>query len=117
MNAAGRLVFLVQLPIPPPSASPEPVRGNVPLAAAYLKLFARRQGLEDQFRIELLPPALCNSLGNQGLVEELLGRQPWMVGFDLLPLEHPTDAVDRPSAQGAAAAVEGLAGRAGNHAR
>ena len=81
MNPAGRLVLLVQLPIPPPSPSPEPVRGNVPLAAAYLKLFARRLGLEDHFRIELLPPALCNTLGDQGLVEEILGRQPWMVGF------------------------------------
>ena len=30
---------LVQLPIPP--LGPAPIRGNVPLAAAYLKLFAR----------------------------------------------------------------------------
>ncbi|MGO8690504.1 MAG: B12-binding domain-containing radical SAM protein [Thermoguttaceae bacterium] len=79
MNPDGRPILLVQLPIPPPG--PEPIRGNVPLAAASLKLFARRQGLEARFPIELLPPALCNTLGDQGLVEEILGRQPWMVGF------------------------------------
>ena len=79
MNSDDRPILLVQLPIPPPG--PEPIRGNVPLAAAYLKLFARRRGLEDRFTIELLPPALCNTLGDQGLVEEILGRQPWMVGF------------------------------------
>ncbi len=79
MNASARLVLLVQLPIPPPG--PEPIRGNVPLAAAYLKLFARRHGLEDHFRIDLLPPQLCNTLGDQGLVEEILARQPWMVGL------------------------------------
>jgi hypothetical protein len=79
MNRDGGLILLVQLPIPPPTA--ELVRGNVPLAAAYLKLFARRQGLEDRFPIELLPPASCNTLGDQALVEEILGRQPRMVGF------------------------------------
>ena len=79
MNPDGRPILLVQLPIPPPT--PESIRGNVPLAAACLKLFARRQGLEARFPIALLPPALCNALGDQGLVEEILGRQPWMVGF------------------------------------
>ena len=73
------LVLLVQLPIPPVGS--QPIRGNVPLAAAYLKLFARRQGLENAYRIELFPPALANALGDQALVEEILGRQPFMVGF------------------------------------
>jgi hypothetical protein len=36
-----RTVLLAQLAIPP--LGPAPVRGNVPLAAAYLKLFAERQ--------------------------------------------------------------------------
>jgi radical SAM superfamily enzyme YgiQ (UPF0313 family) len=75
----SRLVLLVQLPISPPG--PELVEGNVPLAAAYLKLYARRQGLEPRYAVELLPPSLCNTLGDQGLVEEILARQPWMVGF------------------------------------
>ncbi len=75
----SRLVLLVQLPIPP--SGPGPIEGNVPLAAACLKLFARRQGLEKSFSIDLLPPALANSLGDQGLIGAILARQPWMVGF------------------------------------
>jgi hypothetical protein len=77
--AASRLVLLVQLPIPPPG--PGPAEENVPLAAAYLKLFARRQGLEEFYAIELLPPALVSSLGDQGLIDAILSRQPWMVAF------------------------------------
>ena len=80
MNATGRRhVLLVQLPIPP--LGPEPIRGNVPLAAAYLKLFAERAGLDDLYHIEIFPPALSNSLGDQALVKALLDRNPWMVGF------------------------------------
>jgi len=78
MNVS-RLVLLAQLPIPP--SAPGPIEGNVPLAAAYLKLFARRQGLEKSYSIELLPATLANSLGDQGLIEAILARQPWMVGF------------------------------------
>lgn len=73
------LVLLVQLPISPPG--PQPVRGNVPLAAGYLKLMARKQGLEDAFAIEILPSGLTNVLGDRGLVEAILAREPWMVGF------------------------------------
>ncbi len=80
MTATRRLVLLVQLPIPPPG--PQPIHANVPLAAGYLKLFARRRGLEEAgFRIEILPPVLANTWGDQGLVEEILSRGPWMVGF------------------------------------
>lgn len=79
MSRDRRLVLLVQLPVPPPGL--EPVRGNVPLAAGYLKLFARRQGLEDAYEIEVLPTATANRLGDCGLVETILARQPWMVGF------------------------------------
>jgi hypothetical protein len=74
-----RNVLLVQLPIPPPG--PVAVEGNVPLAAAYLKLHARRQGLERSYNIELLPPSLANTLGDRALVEAILARRPWMVGF------------------------------------
>jgi MoaA/NifB/PqqE/SkfB family radical SAM enzyme len=79
MDASDRLVLLVQLPIPPPG--PRPIHGNVPLAAAYLKLFARRQGLEGPYRIELLPAPLTNALSDRGIVEEILSREPWLVGF------------------------------------
>ncbi len=73
------MVLLLQLPIPPPG--PEPIRGNVPLAAGYLKLFARRQGLDDAYDIEILPAAIANVRGDRGLVEAILDRQPWMVCF------------------------------------
>ena len=72
-------VLLVQLPVPP--AGPQPVRGNVPLAAACLKLYARRQGLEERSAIELLPTGLANDLGDRGLVEAILARGPSLVGF------------------------------------
>lgn len=79
MSATSPLVLLLQLPIPPPGL--EPIRGNVPLAAGYMKLFARRRGCEDSYRIELLPPSLSNTLCDQGLVEAILDRRPWLVGF------------------------------------
>ena len=45
-----RHVLLVQLPIPPPG--PGPIRGNVPLAAGYLKLLARnRQDMRRMFAL------------------------------------------------------------------
>src|SRR5205823_1701499 len=74
-----RSVVLVQLPIPP--LGPTPVRGNVPLAAAYLKLFAERQGLGDSYAIELLPAHQANTLGDHALVEAIAARGPWLVGF------------------------------------
>ena len=37
--------------------------------------------LEDVYRIEILPPALANTLGDQGLVEEILQHGPWLVAF------------------------------------
>jgi radical SAM superfamily enzyme YgiQ (UPF0313 family) len=74
-----RTVLLVQLPIPP--LGPAPVRGNIPLAAAYLKLFAERKGLGSFYHIDLFPPEQANALGDQALVEALAGRDPWLVGF------------------------------------
>ena len=79
MCATRPLVLLLQLPIPPPGFVP--VRGNVPLAAGYLKLFARRRGLEDRCRVELLRATLANTLGDQGLVQAILVREPWLVGL------------------------------------
>jgi radical SAM superfamily enzyme YgiQ (UPF0313 family) len=74
-----RRILLVQLPIPP--VGPEPIRGNVPLAAGYLKLFARHRGLESHYDIQILPTLEANTLSDQGLVEAILARDPWMVGF------------------------------------
>jgi radical SAM superfamily enzyme YgiQ (UPF0313 family) len=74
-----RNVLLVQLPIPP--LGPEPIRGNVPLAAAYLKLFAERKGLGSFYHIEILPAGPSNALGDHALVAAILQREPWLVGF------------------------------------
>ncbi len=74
-----RKVLLVQLPIPP--AGPTEIVGNVPLAAGYLTLLARQRGLESDYDIQIFPPTLANSLSDCGLVEAILERQPWLVGF------------------------------------
>ncbi len=79
MNAQRRRVVLAQLPIPP--LGPGMVRGNVPLAAAYLKLFALQRGLADAFDIEILPAVHANSLGDRALVATIVEREPWLVGF------------------------------------
>jgi hypothetical protein len=70
--------LLVQLPIPPPG--PQPIQGNVPLAAAYLKLFAQRSGVQG-WTIDILPARLTNVLGDRALVTEILARRPTLVGF------------------------------------
>src|SRR5262245_45733386 len=77
--SSSRRVLLIQLPIPP--LGPDRIRGNVPLAAAYLKLFAEKQGLGARYAIDILPASLANLLGDQALVAEILRREPWLVGF------------------------------------
>jgi hypothetical protein len=53
----------------------------VPLAAGYLKMFARQRGLESDYQIEILPAALANTLGDEGLAAAILAREPMLVGF------------------------------------
>src|SRR5438874_3465931 len=77
--ATRRKVLLVQLPIPP--LGPEPIRGNVPLAAAYLKLYAAQKGLTDFYDIDLLLTAQANTFGDRLLVRTIAERDPWLVGF------------------------------------
>jgi radical SAM superfamily enzyme YgiQ (UPF0313 family) len=80
MNHANRrTILLVQLPIPP--HGPTPVRGNVPLAAAYLKVYAETRGLGAFYDIALLPAEQANTLGDQALVAAIIRHRPWMVGF------------------------------------
>lgn len=74
-----RRVVLVQLPIPP--LGPNPIRGNVPLAGAYLKLYADARGLGADYDIDVFPAQLANALGDRALAQELAARDPWMVGF------------------------------------
>ncbi len=79
-NMAGRRkVLLLQLPIPPLGS--QAIRGNIPLAAGYLSLYAQRCGLDHWFDVEILPGQLTNTLGDEALVEVILARQPWLVGF------------------------------------
>src|SRR5207248_4200604 len=61
-SATRRTVLLVQLPIPP--LSPAPIRGNVPLAAGYLKLYAEQHGLGTHYDINIFPAAQANSFGD-----------------------------------------------------
>jgi radical SAM superfamily enzyme YgiQ (UPF0313 family) len=79
MSQARRNVLLVQLPIPP--LGPAPVRGNVPLAAAYLKLFAESRGLGSFYDVEVFPAHQANTLGDRALAAALAARRPWLVGF------------------------------------
>ncbi len=78
-RAARRTVLLVQLPIPP--LGPAPIRGNVPLAAAYLKLYAESKGLDALYDIEIVPVLEVNTFGDHALVAALAAREPWLVGF------------------------------------
>jgi radical SAM superfamily enzyme YgiQ (UPF0313 family) len=78
-HRSPRTIWLVQLPIPP--LGPEPIRGNVPLAASYLKLWAGKKGLDAFYDIRLFPPTLANTLGDRALVAALAEREPWLVGF------------------------------------
>jgi len=74
-----RNIVLVQLPIPQPGMSP--AKGNVPLAAGYLKMFAESAGVGDAYQIDIFPPPLANTLSEVGLVDAILCHEPWMVGF------------------------------------
>src|SRR5207302_1106987 len=78
-TADRRRVLLAQLPIPPLGSAP--IRGNVPLAAAYLKLFAEQQGLGQTYDIQILPATDANTLGDRALVLAIGGRRPWLAGF------------------------------------
>ncbi len=74
-----RNIVLVQLPIPQPGMSP--AKGNVPLAAGYLKMFAQNAGVGDAYQIDIFPPPLANTLSDAGLADAILCHEPWMVGF------------------------------------
>ena len=77
--ADHRHIVLVQLPIPQPGM--QPARGNVPLAAGYLKMHALNSGLGDAYQIDIFPSPLANTLSEVGLVDAILCHDPWMVGF------------------------------------
>ncbi len=75
-TATRRTVLLVQWPIP--LLGPVPIRGHVPLAAVYLKLYAETRGLGAFYDIALVPASEANSLGDHALVAALAAREPWL---------------------------------------
>src|SRR5262249_35219652 len=79
MHLQPRRILLVQLPIPP--LGPGRIRGNVPLAAGYLKLFTGGKGLGQYYDIDIFPAAAANTLGDRALARALAERRPWLVGF------------------------------------
>ncbi len=72
------LVLLVQLPIPPMGL--DSPRGNIPLAAGYLKAYAQSR-LPCGAEIDILPQAVTDTYGDAALVAEILGRRPSIIGF------------------------------------
>ncbi len=70
-------VLLLQLPVPNNPAL------NVPLALGYLKAYAYAQGLLDRAEIELMPRALADHAGDALLVDEIVSRQPDVLGISL----------------------------------
>lgn len=71
-------VLLLQLPIPP--FGPEAVRGNVPLAAAYLKLYARRaEGIAAE--VEILSSPRTDGWGDAAIVRAVADRRPDVLGL------------------------------------
>lgn len=79
MSDRRPLVLLAQLPIPP--LGPGPIRGNVPLAAGYLSLYARRRGVADRFQVEILPTEIANFHGDRALAKEIAARRPALLGL------------------------------------
>lgn len=73
-------IVLVQLP---PLSTELNFRSaeNVPLAAGYLKSFAAKKGLLEAFDIDILDQGAANFFGDSGIIREILGRRPHVVGF------------------------------------
>ena len=72
---------LVQLPVPPPAALA--ATGNVPLAAGSLGVSARVHGLEERLEVEVVAPAITDSLGDTQLADRLAEGEPDYLGLSL----------------------------------
>lgn len=73
---------LVQLPVPPPTAFA--ATGNVPLAAGYLAVSARVNGLEKKgLDVEVLDPLITDQEGDSRLADRIAKDEPEFVGFSL----------------------------------
>jgi hypothetical protein len=74
-------VRLVQLPVPPPAALA--ATGNVPLAAGSLAVAAREAGIADRARIDVVPPAATDALGDARLADLCARDEPDLLGLSL----------------------------------
>ena len=70
-------VLLIQLPFP------RWADRNIPLAAGYLKAMAHKAGLLDTIQIDILDQRIVNTASDSMLIDEILRRQPDVVGFTL----------------------------------
>jgi len=76
-----RKLRLVQLPVPPPAALA--ATGNVPLAAGSLGVSARVHGLARRLEVEVVAPAVTDSLGDTRLADLLARDEPDYLGLSL----------------------------------
>ncbi|MBI4719934.1 MAG: radical SAM protein [Chitinivibrionia bacterium] len=72
---------LIQLPVPDPSSAY--TRANVPLAAGYLKAYARAQAGRAADEIDIIPQDLADHGGDAAIVEWVLANGYRLVGFTL----------------------------------
>lgn len=72
---------LVQLPVPPPAALA--ATGNVPLAAGCLAVSARVHGLEPRLQLDVVPPAVTDTLGDAQLADHVARDEPDFLGLSL----------------------------------
>lgn len=74
-------VVLVQLALQRRRPTRQNTRFDVPLAAGYLKSSAWKQGLLDEYDIEILPRDVSVYGADHVVVQEILKYQPTIVGF------------------------------------
>jgi tRNA A37 methylthiotransferase MiaB len=70
-------ILLLQLPVPDNHAT------NTPLAAGYLRAYARAQGMLEHYEITILPRTLADRAGDAALVAAIVAYQPAIVGISL----------------------------------
>jgi radical SAM superfamily enzyme YgiQ (UPF0313 family) len=81
MRSPKPLVRLVQLPIPQAAALAP--TGNVPLAAGSLAIAAKVHGLLGRVDLEVVPPAITDSYGDERLADHVARGEPALVGLSL----------------------------------
>lgn len=78
---ARKTLKLVQLPVPSPAAFA--ATGNVPLAAGCLGVAANVHGFSSHVAVEVVAPALTDSLGDTELADRIAADEPDVLGLSL----------------------------------